>query len=164
MKTYRQEAEVQRILLQAEVASVPDVIKWADDLIAAMDAPDDALIDLSLSGERNQKEIERQLWDLATGCDRVAAVRTAIPKLIEALDADRSHTSTIAFALHDLAIQCSWEFPDDLTFINGIDGEIDLTGNATESEWRSLLEELKKANNTSEGIRQPADGLPKPSM
>jgi len=116
MKTYAQQAELYRILLQAEVLSVGDVIQWADSLIASEDTPDDELVDLSLSGVCKQQEIEVQLLNMATGCNKFAAMWIAIPKMITALESGQGCSSTIVRAIKNWAKPSAW-FPSYLWFI-----------------------------------------------
>jgi hypothetical protein len=119
--------EVKRLQLDYGLISVPDVISWADGIIAESDVPENAIIDLALSGKKTPDDIVFQLAKLAIGCDRYRAMRFVLGQMHLALQKNRTLGRGFAHKLLQFAVDnFHREFPENLMFIYCIDDEYDL--------------------------------------
>ena len=128
-----------------------DVVTWADCLVASLDSPGSALIDLSLAGN-DLGSIHRLLDELAQGADRDLAFRRA---LIEVHDRLRDGAVELRWVLHilsdDFVFLTDHVVPDNVRdFVSLAVDEYDLTqdgilaGNIEQlrSDTLTLLNEL----------------------
>ena len=78
-----EQAEAFRLLLIMGVVSKPEIIAWADDLIATRDHPPEWLLDVSLAANESDEAIESKLRDLRCDGDRILAGYSAIDRFAE---------------------------------------------------------------------------------
>lgn len=74
------------VLLEAGVAKVQDVIRWADAKIVETDKPDSSLIEISTAGVDAFYAVSRNLRALAGATDGIDALRYAVPTIRRAIE------------------------------------------------------------------------------
>src|SRR5687767_10003565 len=94
-----EQAEAFRLLLIMGVASKPDIISWADALIAGEEHPPEWLLDLSLAANEGEDVIESKLRDLPCDGNRVAAAYSALERFAEVFRAGKMPPQRAALML-----------------------------------------------------------------
>jgi hypothetical protein len=120
MKPYAQEAENLRLLFIAGIASVDDVVAWADRTISTLPEYDDNLVKISLGAKVPLDEVDGLLRLVSEGADHIEAVRNLLGRMHRTLLSDRSRTGEFAKTLW----QVYWEhqyvlaLPREFDFMN----------------------------------------------
>ena len=127
MKAYAQEAENLRLLFIAGIASIDDVVAWADRTISTLPEYDDDLTEISLGVNVQIGEMITRLSRASEGTDTLEAVRNLAGRMHRVLLTDRSRASDFIRELRQ--IWADWldcnnfadapesEWPQDLAFI-----------------------------------------------
>ena len=79
-----EQAEAFRLLLIMGAASKPEIIAWADDLIATHDNPPGWLCDVSLAANEDEEAIQSKLRHLPCEGNRMIAAYSAIDRFAQA--------------------------------------------------------------------------------
>lgn len=74
------------VLIEAGIAKIPYVIRWADVKIVESDRPDAALIEISTAGTEAFYAVSHHLRSLAGNTDAIDALRYAVPTLGRAIE------------------------------------------------------------------------------
>ncbi len=90
------DAEVLRHLVRVGLATVEDVITWADTAVASLATPSDALIDLCLAGQRPAPIVESLLQSIAGVADASAVHRRVMGGFLHALRAAPDSADALA--------------------------------------------------------------------
>ena len=81
MATLQQLANEQRVLLLLDVATVPDVVGWADSTIEELATPSIELIDVSMGGSQPKKSFAALVAVLAEHTDDIPSTMSAFGRL-----------------------------------------------------------------------------------
>jgi hypothetical protein len=111
MPNQKEEAEILRHGLLADVRTVADAVAWADGIIAADPKPDIAVMEVASSARRHTAEVVTLLRDVPGECNPVAVIRHAMVDLRTALAAEPARGLGIARWLYQLAT--SGELPEE---------------------------------------------------
>lgn len=117
MKPYAQEAENLRLLFDAGLASVDDVVAWADRTILILPDYDEDLTEISLGAKLPEYEMTKRLRRLSTGADRFEAIRNLAGRMHQVLLSDKLWAEEFAGTLTRLYYENDSEFPEDLAYI-----------------------------------------------
>lgn len=104
MADYKEDAETLRCGLLAGYTSVPDVVAWADTVIARESSPDPTFIEIALSGNRRSIDVVSLLREVPGDANFVAVRRRLLAWMLEMLEADPNQGEAIATWLYRLAL------------------------------------------------------------
>ena len=131
MKPYAQEAENLRLLFIAGIASVKDVVAWADQTISTLPEYDDDLTEISLGAKVQIGEMYARLGRASWGADTLEAVRNLAGRMHQVLLTDRSRAKDFIREL--VRIWADWldwnenvshaPEPKDLAFIGELEAQ-----------------------------------------
>jgi hypothetical protein len=141
MKPYAQEAENLRLLFIAGIASVDDVVAWADRTISTLPEYDDALTQISLGAKVPMAEMESRLNRVSEGSDFFEAIRHLLGRMHRTLMSDRSRARDFARVVDHLWIHIFDSHPDDLIFMQGIEDAFSL---AETGIWGTIEEAIDR--------------------
>ncbi len=143
MKPYVQEAEVLRLLLSFGCTSGEKIIAWADETIVAEADIDNNLIELSTESPDKTPALLSRLSDVAMGCDKFAALRTALGRM-HSLVANNSPEDLAGFAtsLSKLGADYNYQFPDDLKFLKSSPEDFSLAQQGASSDLPTVSKEF----------------------
>jgi hypothetical protein len=142
MKPYAQDAENIRLTLVAGIASVDDVVRWADTTLATLDGYDDDLANVSLASSAPPQEIDSMLRQLGQGADRDDAMRHLAGQMHRILLKNRSRARDFTRVLEQLWIENGYKVADDLSFIAGIDDDFCLAEEGTYGTVDGVTDDL----------------------
>src|SRR5512140_217410 len=114
MKPYAQEAENLRLLFIAGIASVDEVVDWADRTISTLPEYDDDLVEISLGAKVARDEMDGSLRRVSEGADTIEAIRRLAGRMHRML---LSHPS-LAEEFYKV-LDWLWEnynFPEDIGY------------------------------------------------
>jgi hypothetical protein len=137
MKPYAQEAEDLRLLFIAGIASVDEVVAWADRTILTLPEYDDDLAEISLGAKAPMAEMDSKLRRASWGADTFEAIRNLAGRMHRILLSDRSRARGFARLLEFMWVDSDFRVPEDLAFLVGIDDTFYLAESGT---WGSLKE------------------------
>jgi len=141
-----------KLALEAGVIDREEIVRWADDLLMSQEY-DDRLAEISLSGDKTNKDIEALLGELATPDDDFTGFRRMLGRMHEALEADSTRLHQFTRFLERLWIRHDYTLPDDLGFIIGLEDDYLLAEDGqfgTVDEFRSqLLDDLAQFRDTN---------------
>lgn len=146
-----------KLALEASVIDRQEIVRWADDLLMSEEY-DDRLAEISLSGDKTNKDIETLLGELAAPDDDFAGFRGMLGRMHSALEADPTRLHEFTRFLERLSIRHDYTLPDDLGFIIGLEDDYLL---AEEGQYGSvsailaqLLDDLSRfrSTDTEQGI------------
>lgn len=110
MLTTQERAEVYRLGVIIGMFEVPEVIRWADEVIAAEDKVDNAMLEISMAGDANTAKMATLLRD-AAGEQRPGKPRDVIFGLLgKQLTSDASSAGSVAARLKTL--RSAYDAPD----------------------------------------------------
>jgi hypothetical protein len=95
----RDRAASLELMLEAGIASVADVVAWADGVIASEPAPHWALCELSLMGTKRSADVVVALRDVPGVANPEVVAALIAHMLARILEADRSRADAVAWAL-----------------------------------------------------------------
>ena len=137
MKPYAQEAEDLRLLFIAGIASVEDIVAWADRTIMTLPEYDEDLVEISLGASVPRDEMNSKLCRASLGADTFEAIRNLAGRMHRILLSDRSRARGFARLLEFMWVDSGFRVPEDLAFMVGIDDTFYLAESGT---WGSLKE------------------------
>ena len=140
MKPYAQEAENLRLLLEANIVSIDEVVAWADQTIITLSEYDDELTEISLGAKVQIGEMLIRLSRVSYGADTLEAVRNLAGRMHRVLLTDRSRASDFIRELNQIWadwLDCN-DFADD-----------------PESGWPQDFAFMGKLYAETEGLRDP---------
>ncbi len=146
-----------KLALEAGVIDRQEIVRWADDLLMSEEY-DDRLAEISLSGDKTNKDIEALLGELAAPEDDFAGFRGMLGRMHGALKADPTRLHEFTRFLERLWIRHDYTLPDDLGFIIGLEDDYLLAEDGhfgTVDQFRSqLLADLARFRdtNTEQGV------------
>jgi hypothetical protein len=121
MSSYKQEAEVLRLLLCYGCISGAKIITWADETIMAESDIDDNLIELSTESPDKTPALLSRLSAIAETADKFAALRTALGRMHDLVANDSAEdVAGFAAGLDNAAGEYSEPLPVDLNFLQNI--------------------------------------------
>jgi len=131
MKPYAQEAENLRLLFEAGIVSIDEVVAWADRTIMAFPEYDDDLTEISLGAKVQIGEMYSRLSRASVGADTLEAVRNLAGRMHQVLLTDRSRAGDFIREL--VRIWADWldwnenvshaPEPEDLAFIGELEAQ-----------------------------------------
>ena len=137
MKSYAQEAENLRLLFIAGIASIDDVVAWADRTISTLPEYDDDLTEISLGATVPMAEMEARLHRVSVDADTFEAIRNLAGRMHRTLVSDRSRARDFARLLNGLLAESDYRVPEDLRFMYRVDDAFYL---AESGQWGTLKE------------------------
>ena len=118
MKPYAQEAENLRLLFIAGIASIDDVVAWADQKILTLPEYDDDLAEISLGAEVSMAEMDLRLRKASAGADQLGAIRDLLGRMHQFLLSNELRAGEFAKVLDGLwREELPADLPEDLAFI-----------------------------------------------
>ena len=108
------EAATLRIGLQLGLASVQDVVRWADEQISATETPPEALLDLALMAHANLLDVLAKLRELSTRVPPLDVLPRALGTGVNRLREDPSLGPVVARGLYQLFVEANYKVPDEL--------------------------------------------------
>lgn len=143
MKPYAQEAENLRLLFDAGIASVDDVVAWADGTISTLPGYDDDLTEISLGTKVPMAEMDSRLRRVSEGADHFEAIRNLLGWMHRTLLSDRSKARGFARLLESLWVANNYKVPSDLiNCMAGIDDTFSLAESGTYGSLEEAIDEL----------------------
>lgn len=100
----KEDAEAFRLGLLAGTVTVPEVVSWADDAIAAAETPDATIIEIALAGRRSPADVVALLREVPGDADHARTVRRVFRGMLDALKGDPHRGAEIARGLYQLAL------------------------------------------------------------
>jgi hypothetical protein len=154
MSSYKQEAEVLRLLLCYGCTSGAKIITWADETIMAESDIDDNLIELSTESPDKTPALLSRLSDIAVSADKFAALRTALGRMHDIVANDSAEDlAGFAAGLGNVAREYNNQLPDDLSFLKTIKEQFEQAnhdgGNAVTVANQAFLQRLKQFKDAS---------------
>jgi hypothetical protein len=116
MKPYAQEAENLRLLFIVGIASIDDVVAWADRTILTLPEYDDDLVEISLGATVPRDEMNSRLRRVSEGADTIEAIRNLAGRMHQVLSSDRSWAKKFAGTLERLYYENDRRLPGDLAY------------------------------------------------
>jgi len=138
MKPYAQEAENLRLLFDAGIASVEDVVAWADRTILTLPEYDNDLVEISLGAKVPRDEMDGRLRFVSEGADHLEAIRNLLGRMHRTLLSDRSRAGAFARTMWNVSGEFAIELPRELGFMDRFEEPVD-TAN---SGWASFADDL----------------------
>lgn len=142
MKPYAQEAENLRLLFIAGIASVEDVVAWADQTISTLPEYDDDLTEISLGAKVPRDEMDARLRKASEGADHSEAIRNLAGRMHRILLSDRSRARDFARVLESLWIDSDYKVPEELAFMAGIDDTFSLAEVGAYGTLKDAIDDL----------------------
>jgi len=149
------EAETLRCGLLAGCATVAEAVAWADAVLAAADAPDIAIIEVSLAGRRAPAEVAGLLDAVPGQADGIEVRRRLMSRMLRLLDEEPSRGDEIARWLYGLA--SSGELPDEVFGWEpyGLDDTFDLVRNRVYGAHADAVAQLRAYLERHSAARAP---------
>ena len=112
-----QAAALKRLEILLGIITKEDVITWADDIIMQIDSPPAQLLEVSVAGNRSEKELSLLLRELSEGID-VAEMGTGVFRsycgfLYKSLISNELSPNLIAERLYSLSYETVLKVPDE---------------------------------------------------
>lgn len=142
MKPYAQEAENLQLLFDAGLASVDDVVAWADRIISTLPEYDNDLTEISLGAKVPMAEMDSMLKRASEGADHFGAIRNLLGQMHRTLLSDRSQARGFARLLESLWLASNYEVPSDLEFMARIDDTFSLAESGTYGSLEEAVDKL----------------------
>lgn len=150
-----------KLALEAGVIDRQEIVRWADNLLISEEY-DDRLAEISLSGDKTNKDIEALLGELVAPDDDFGGFWRMLGRMHEALEADPTRLHEFTRFLEQLWIRHYYTLPDDLGFVIGLEDDYLLSeegqyGSVSAIRGR-LLDDLSRfrTNNTEQDA--PSNG------
>jgi|GEM_PF-1267140 len=159
-KPYAQEAENLRLLFDAGIASVEDVVAWADQAILASPEYDDDLTEVSLAAKAPRDETDRRLGRLGEGADKAEAIRNLAGRIHRELLTDTSRAGDFARVMERFWFEEWPRLPSEFSFMAGLDDEFSLAESGTYGSMKKSIEDLISATAPFDAATTPS---PSPS-
>lgn len=118
-----QDAARQMVLMEVGVATIGDVVSWADQAIVSSERPHPLLIDVSLADVERYHDVYGLLRQLAGGVSRFDALRYALPAIREAILSGRLPADRVASSLYVYLCGQYSEIPEDMRYLYIADDE-----------------------------------------
>lgn len=115
--TQSQEAARWMVLMEAGLACVDEIVRWADEKIVATDKPHPALIEISTSDDKAFRHVFDHLKELRPDVDRFEALRFAAPTLRAAIENETKHADGIATFTFNYLSGEHFQIPPDMRFL-----------------------------------------------
>jgi hypothetical protein len=126
MTTLSQEAAAWMVLVDAGLARMADIVRWADEKIVAADKPDPALIEISTSQEEALQDVLGRLKVLRSDVDRFEALRYAAPAIRRAIEEKRLRAESAATFIFRYLCGAYSAIPEDMRPLYSADDDFDL--------------------------------------
>ena len=137
------DAAALRVGLRLGLLGVEDVVKWANEQIAALDRPPATLLDLSLMGDSPPVEVHARLREISAGVSSLDILPSVLARGVGQLRADPSLGPTVARGLYELYVEADYDVPPGLEEIGRLDDAYSLAKQGTygteEETFRDLL-------------------------
>ena len=140
MKFYAQEAENLRLLLEAGIVSIDEVVGWADRTISTLPEYDDDLVEISLGANLPMDGMDGRLRAVSGGADHIEAVRNLLGRMHRTLLSDRSRSRDFAQMVWNVYGEFMSELPREFGFMNLFE-VIDTENNCSTSFADDLIAE-----------------------
>ena len=137
----RTEAEALRLALHAGIVSIPEIIVWADTVIAAEDKPDIIIIELALAAAETRERVSPRLAQFAGDVEALSAIRIVLRLLAHRLQSSPEKAQQIARQLYAFATSVEWLSDVLGTEPFWLDDLFDPTSNANDDEAVKSLRE-----------------------
>ena len=121
--TLSQDAARQMVLMEVGVASVRDIVTWADKVIIASDRPHPILIDVSTADIDRYYDVYGYLRKLACDVSRFDALRYALPAIRESIENGRLASDRAASSIYVYLCGQYSEIPEDMRYLYVADDE-----------------------------------------
>ncbi len=159
MMDLAQKARVKQMEFVAGVISVANAVDWADAMLAESDDYDDDLANVSLAAKAYPQDVVGLLRPLAEGADDFEAMRCVMGSMHRILLCDDTRARGFTQVLERFSIDHYYRVPEDMSFIVGVDDELDMAEQGIygtrEEAVKELIEHLspfdKTANQASDG-------------
>ena len=138
MKSYAQEAENLRLLFIAGIASVDDIVAWADRTISKLSEYDDDLVKISLGADLPRDEMDGRLRLVSEGANHLESVRKLLGRMHRTLLTDRSRAGGFGRTMWDVYGEFVLELPRELGFMDRFEEPVDMESPG----WGSFVNEL----------------------
>ena len=155
-KPYAQEAENLRLLLDAGIASMDEVVAWADQVILASPGYDDDLTEVSLAAKAPRDEMDRRLSRLGEGADPAEAIRNLAARIHQALLSDTSRAGDFARVLDRFWFEEWPRLPSEFSFMAGLDDEFSLAESGSYGSMKEAIENLISATAPFDAATAPS--------
>jgi hypothetical protein len=156
MKPYAQEAENLRLLFEAGIVSIDDVVAWADRTISTLPEYDDDLVEISLGANLPMDEMDGRLRAVSEGADHIEAVRNLLGRMHRTLLSDRSRSRDFAQTVWNVYGEFMSELPREFGFMNLFE-VIDTENNCSTSFADDLIAETAPFDTATSA---PTSSLP----
>jgi hypothetical protein len=150
--TESQEAACWMVLMEAGLAHVPEIVRWADEKIIASEKPHPALIEISTSQEDAFHPVFDQLKQLRRDVDRFDALRYAAPSIRAAIEEGRIRADSVATFTYTYLCGDFFQIPDDMCFLYSADDDFYLavvegrgSRELVEQEFVAALKSVERA-------------------
>lgn len=162
MKPYAQEAENLRLLFDAGIVSVEDVVAWADRTISTLPEYDNALVEISFGAKVPKDEMDGRLRLVSEGADHLEAIQNLLGRIHRTLLSDRSRARDFARTMWHVYGEYVFELPRELEFMNWFE-EPD-TENTAQGSFADDLIALTASFDTATLVPTPPLPTSRPSQ
>lgn len=153
MRPYSEKALEMKLMLQAGLTDVKEIIDWADSILADVEYDDD-LANVCLAESTSAKNMLPLLNRLIDEEEEWPAVRKVMIRMYEVLSRNPERSKSFVRFLEQFWVRHNYSVPDDIEFIAGIDDEFSLAEQGVygtiESAKASLLANLLKIKQNAE--------------
>lgn len=162
MRPYSEEALELKLSLEAGLVGIADVIEWTDRVFMACEDYDDDLANVCLAKDASVKEMISLLGKLIDHREEWTAVRRTMARMYDALRQNPERIHEFTRFLEHFWVRHDYDVPDDMSFIAGVDDELQLAQQGTygtvEQARECLLDNLSRyKDNTEQGTTTNAD-------
>jgi hypothetical protein len=144
----KQKAKEFGFLLHMQVATVEEVVSWADNTIIAMDHPPSELIELSTADPFNIGQIDEHLTRLSEGANALEAFISTLSRSYQHLLSQPDDLDHLAFSLYFLAMMFEPDVRNQFAFLDRFEDATSLARDGSygdiETVRREFLDELKR--------------------
>ena len=120
-----------------------EVVAWADGVIAELDDPPDAALDLALMRTAHAQDVLGQLSKMSDGVTAIESLPGALKRFTARLRENPTLGSHVARGLYDIYVESQYHVPEQFDPIAGFDDSYLLARNGTHGTegdaYRSLL-------------------------
>lgn len=139
--------------IESGIYEPQEAVAWADEYLW-VNAYDDDVANVSLSGQKPKIELVSLLMKIGDFNDRVPAMRSVLGRFAFEYENDESLAKTIVAYCERFWIAQGYEVPDDMVFMAGLDDEYSL---AVQGIYGTKHEALKRLHLELEPFKKYAE-------
>src|SRR5690349_8819797 len=109
------------VAFRLSLVTQAEIVAWADGVIAELDEPPDAALDLSLMRTAHAQDILGRLAKLSNGVTAIESLPAVLKEFTARLRENPKLGPAVARGLYDLYVEAQYRVPETLEDIAGFD-------------------------------------------